>query len=39
MLMVGGDCINYTDKCGMMTADLLTVKILLNIIILKSGAE
>ena len=29
-LMVGGDKINYPDDCGTPTADLLTIKLLLN---------
>ena len=32
-LKVGGDRINYPDDCGTPTADLLTVKLLLNSVI------
>ena len=38
-LTVGGDRINYPGDCGTPTADLLTVKLLLNSIVSTSGAE
>ena len=38
-LMVGGNLINYPDDCGTLTADLLTVNILLNSIISTAGEE
>jgi len=36
---VGGDCINYPGDCGAPTADLLTVKLLLNSIVSTMGAQ
>ena len=38
-LTVGGDRMNYTGDCGTPTADLLTVKLLLNSIVSTAGAE
>ena len=36
-LTVGGDCINYPGDCGTPTADMLTVKLLLNSVIYTKG--
>ena len=36
---VGGDSINYPDDCGTPTADLLTVKLLLNSVISTKNAK
>jgi len=38
-LTMGGDRINYPDDCGTPTADLLTVKLLLNSVISTVGAK
>ena len=38
-LTVGGDRINYPDDCGTPTADLLTVKHLLNSVVSTPGAK
>jgi hypothetical protein len=38
-LTVGGDRINYPDDCGTPTADLLTVKLLLNSVISTKNAK
>ena len=38
-LTVGGDCINYPGDCGKPTADMLTVKLLLNSFISTKGAK
>ena len=38
-LTVGGDRINYPDDCGTPTADMLTVKLLLNSVISTKGAR
>ena len=38
-LTVGGDRINYPDDCGAPTADMLTVKLLLNSVISTKGAR
>ena len=38
-LTVGGDRINYPGDCGTPTADLLTVKLLLNSVVSTAGAE
>ena len=38
-LTVGGDCINYPGDCGMPTADILTVKLLLKSVISTKGAK
>ena len=37
--MVGGDRINYPGDCGISTADLLMVKLLLNSVISPEGAK
>ena len=37
--MVGGIRINYPDDCGISTADLLTVKLLLNSVISTKNAK
>ena len=36
---MGGDCINNPDHCGKPTADLLTIKLLLNIVISTMDAQ
>ena len=38
-LTVGGDRINYLGDCGTPTADMLTVKLLLNSVISTKGAK
>ena len=38
-LTVGGNCINYPGNYGMTTADMLTVKLLLNSFISTTGAK
>ena len=38
-LTIGGDRINYDGDCGTPTADLLTVKLLLNSVISTDGAK
>ena len=38
-LTVGGNCINYPGDCGTPTADMLTVKLLLNSFISTKGAK
>ena len=38
-ITVGGDRINYPGDCGTPTADLLTVKLLLNSVVSTPGAK
>jgi hypothetical protein len=38
-ITMGGNLINYPDDCGTPTADLITVKILLNSIVSKLNAK
>ena len=38
-LTVDGDCINYPSDCGTTTANMLTVKLLLNIAISTKGSK
>ena len=38
-LTVGGDCINYPGDCSTPTADMLTVKLMLNSVISTKGSK
>jgi hypothetical protein len=38
-IMMGGNLVNYPDNCGTTTADLLTIKLMFNSIILTPNAK